>query len=539
MVGMCHKTIDKLLSYLTTDNLRIIHISQKINSNIYNNNEKDKTVAFDQTSYWYKVPYHLENIAVYKLEQWKNPRLLQSLSLPPANPYIVSNPIIYSKEGTTRQIPEVVEQSDGLTIWYKQDITFKVPKGYIYINIDAPQSIASIKNIAMTRLLVDLYSDTLIEENYDAELAGIHYHLYAHQGGVTLELSGISEKQGDLLAKLLKSLKGHQLNKKHFELLKQQLLNYWNNSDTSKSISQLFSSLSSMMQPLNTSSDELKRALTNIDFDHFVNFSQTVFREINIEVLIHGNWLTHHVNQISKVIKNTFSSLCSAKHTILLPILDISANGELIIPINLPDHDYACIVYYPQPDKNIKTIAKVMISTHFLSPLFFQEMRTEKQYGYLVGVGYIPLNRYPGIAFYIQSPHTPPADLASAIDDFISTSITVIEQMTDEEWQHLQQGLSGQLQENDSSLRVKSQRFWAALCNDDIEFNHKKQLINSILSITLHEIKIFITENLAVKSKPDRLLLVSSTDKVIHPITKDQTIINNISDFSKKCQRKY
>ena len=111
----------------------------------------------------------------------------------------MNKPTIYRLTGITKKNPEVIEQANGLTIWYKQDTSFKVPKGYIYINIDAPLSIANIENIAMTRLLVNLYSDTLIEENYDAELAGIHYHLYAHQGGVTLALSGISEKQGDLL----------------------------------------------------------------------------------------------------------------------------------------------------------------------------------------------------------------------------------------------------------------------------------------------------------------------------------------------------
>ena len=539
MAGMSHKTIEKLLSYLTTDNMRVIHISQKINSNIYTNNKQNKTIAFDQNSYWYQVPYHVEHIAPYKLEQWKSPQVFQALYLPPANRYIVNKPTIYRLTGITKKNPEVIEQANGLTIWYKQDTSFKVPKGYIYINIDAPLSIANIENIAMTRLLVNLYSDTLIEENYDAELAGIHYHLYAHQGGVTLALSGISEKQGDLLDKLLKSLKGHQLEKKHFELFKQQLLNHWDNNDTSKSISQLFSALSSMMQPLNPRSHQLKKALTNIGFDQFVAFSKVVFKEINIEVLIHGNWLNHHVEHISKIIKNTFSSLCSTKNILVFPVLDVSSHGELIIPITLPEPDYASIVYYPQPEKSIKTIAKVMLTSHLLSPLFYKEMRTEKQFGYLVGVGYIPFNRYPGIAFYIQSPHTPAADLINAIDGFISTSITIIEKMTDEEWQHLQHGLSGQLQEKDSSLRIKSQRFWAALCNKDIKFKHKEQLIDSILSITSTEITTFITECLMVKSQPDRLLFLSSIGKDTASITTNKTIINNIHDFSQKCQRKF
>lgn len=538
MLGTCHQTIELLLGYLSAENMRIIHISQNINnkestSGPINNKE------FDQTSYWYQVPYRVEKICAVKLTQWQQPNLNSLLFLPPKNPYIMGKPEVYSDNGSTKN-PMVIEQSDGLTIWYKQDTIFKVPKGYIYISIDAPNSIKSTESIAMTRLLVDMYSDTLIEENYDAELAGIHYHLYAHQGGVTLQLSGISEKQGDLLVKLIESLKGHTLDKAHFELLKQQLLNHWQNADTSKSISQLFSTLSSMMQPLNPNSEALNLALKAVDFDHFVEFSSTLFNHVSIDVLVHGNWLDDHVEQISKTIKNTFEDLYSSKNKVEYPILDIQFQGQLTVPITIPEHDHASVVYYPQADKEISTIAKVMITSHLLSPLFFQEMRTEKQYGYLVGVGYIPLNRYPGIAFYIQSPHTTPEDLVEAIDEFIITSVDKIKQMSAQEWQHLQHGLSGQLQEKDSSLRIKSQRFWAALCNDDIEFNHKEKLVNSILTLDMSDIIDFISGSLSKASNPDRLLFLSETKEVkISTNNKNQTIINNINDFTKICQRKY
>ncbi|MCJ8321833.1 MAG: insulinase family protein [Colwellia sp.] len=539
MQGMCHQTIELLLNYLSAENMRIVHISKNINNAENSSINSDESKTFDQTSFWYQVPYRIEKICQEKLALWQQPKLNSSLFLPPKNPYILGKPEVYKDNGTTTN-PKVIEQLDGLTIWYKQDTIFKVPKGYIYISIDAPNSIKSTENIAMTRLLVDLYSDTLIEENYDAELAGIHYQLYAHQGGVTLQLSGISEKQGELLTKLIDSLKGHTLDKDHFELLKQQLLNHWKNADTSKSISQLFSTLSSMMQPLNPSSEALYQALKAVDFDHFVGFSSTLFSQISIEVLIHGNWLKCHVNQISETIKNTFDGLYSEKNKVKYPILDIKSQGELLIPITLPEHDHASVIYYPQADKEISTIAKVMITSHLLSPFFFQEMRTEKQYGYLVGVGYIPLNRYPGIAFYIQSPHTSPEELIKAIDEFIVTSVDKIKQMSQQEWQHLQHGLSGQLLEKDSSLRIKSQRLWAALCNNDTEFNHKEQLVNSILAIDEQEVIDFISQSLSKASNPDRLLFISETKQFkIQSTDKNRIIINNINDFTKNCQRKY
>ena len=271
----------------------------------------------------------------------------------------------------------------------------------------------------------------------------MHYHLYAHQGGITLQLSGISEKQAALLAKLIQSLQNHQIPEAHFELLKQQMICQWKNADKSKSISQLFATLSATMQPFNPSSDSLWQALSKINFQQFIQFIKQFFNKITIEVLIHGNWRAEHAQAISQTIKTTFFDRYSAKNAIKYPMLDIRQQGELIFPMTLADHDHACVIYYPQADKSLATIAHTIITNHLLSPLFFQEMRTEKQYGYLVGVGYIPINRYPGIAFYIQSPHTEATTLITAIDDFINNCLNKLDYMTKKEWQQLQQGLAG------------------------------------------------------------------------------------------------
>ena len=41
--------------------------------------------------------------------------------------------------------------------------------------------------------------------------------------------------------------------------------------------------------------------------------------------------------------------------------------------------------------------------------------------------------------------------------------LLLLNDMTAEQWQHLQTGLAGQLQEKDTNLRIKSQRFWSAI----------------------------------------------------------------------------
>lgn len=536
MDGATQADITKLLSYLTPTNMRII--------------ELNRTIETSKTSRWYQVPYQVTPIDAEQLVQWQNRDKNQQLALPEKNSYIVENPLVFSSQQNEDDIerptlPQLIEQADGFSVWFKQDHTFKVPKGYIYLGIDSPITIESNSQIAMTRLFVDLYSESVIEQHYDAELAGIHYHLYAHQGGLTLQLSGLSHNQGLLLEKLLTELKNFSCNEAQFLLFKQQLITHWQNSENSKSIAQLFSKLSSVMQPKNPSSQQLIAALLPISLAEFNRYCQQLFNDIAIEVLIHGNWRNQEANQLKGIIKSAFAQQTSDNNTVKVPVLDIQNKGSIDLPLLLPEHDHAAVIYYPMAERELDVIAKTMIISQILSPQFFQEMRTEKQYGYLVGVGFVPINRYPGIAFYIQSPNVSAPELINAISDFINQCYIAIAKMDEEEWRYLQLGLASQLQEKDTSLRIRSQRFWAAICNKETNFTQKQKLIETILSLSLKDIEGFITKQLCTvideqDNNVDRFNLMSfkAAEQQVNTFA-DENHENSAKSITNKCSIKF
>ncbi|NMP32996.1 peptidase M16 [Thalassotalea sp. M1531] len=529
MEGMCDKSITELLAFINPENCRVIKIGQQYRC--------------DKVSHWYQVPYAINNIKQKTLEKWAKIDIYEQLFLPDENPYIVEKPKVWPHSYESNK-PALIETQNGLCIWYKQDTTFKVPKGYIYLGIDSPLAVSSTANIAMTRLFADLFTDKVIEEHYDAELAGIHYHLYAHQGGITLQVSGLSEKQPLLLGKLLSSLTNHSFNEEQFNLLKNQQLKQWENADKNKSISQLFSTLSAFMQPHNPSSEQLKEALAPISFDAFNHFCHQLFEHVTLDVLIHGNWLENHAHDIAELIKDAFDHNFDGRNHVSCPIIDISEQKEIIIPVEMLDHDHAAVCYYPLTEKDNDSTALTMLTSHLLAPIFFQEMRTEKQYGYLVNVGYIPINRYPGIAFYIQSPNTLPCQLIEAMDEFVEQADKKISTISEQQWLTFKHGLAAQLKEKDTSLRTKSQRFWAAICNKDFEFNRKQLLIESIEKVTLADISSFLNELIRCDEHHhyiERVTLVSSDN--INDLTHWQSRVAEIvlmpQEFTQNSKRKY
>ena len=532
MEGQNTATLTALLEFMVASNMRIISIDKDGPDQPHSN-----------TSKWYQVPYTVNDIEQQQIEQWQQAAYLPELTLPNKNPYIVARPALLKDDNENNSNltpPAVIHQQNGLNVWFKHDTSFNTPKGYIYLSIDSPAVIESASTIAMTRLFIDLYSDAVIEEHYDAELAGIHYRLYSHQSGLTLQLSGISTKQEQLLPLLLNSLMQGKFCQNKFELFKQQLLSHWHNAENSKSISQLFANLSATMQPKSPSSQTLINALEKIEFHEFKSFLPRIFEKTAVDVLIHGNWLKQSADKIITDIKQVFAGKLSESNQVHTPCIDIQGLGSLTFPIELPEHDHAAVLYYPMPQKDLRTVALTMLTNQLLSPIFFQEMRTEKQYGYLVGVGFIPINRYPGIAFYIQSPHTDSVTLTKAMDEFIARSNNYITNLSAEHWQHLQFGLASQLQEKDSNLRIKSQRYWAAICNKEASFSQKQKLISIIERLSINDVAEFLQQYFHGDESKDRLSLLSYENNAeLEKMAKSVSINDNIETLLKKCQRKY
>ncbi|MGK0387075.1 MAG: insulysin, partial [Patiriisocius sp.] len=160
--------------------------------------------------------------------------------------------------------------------------------------------------------------------------------------------------------------------------------------------------------------------------------------------------------------------------------------------------------------------------------------------GYLVGVGFIPINCYPGIAFYIQSPHTDSITLTEAMNDFIARTNHYITHLPTEHWQHLQFGLASQLQEKDTNLRIKSQRYWAAICNREASFDQKQKLIAMIKTISIDNVAEFLQQYFNGAELKDSLSLLSYENKTqLDKMTKNIAINDNIEFLLKKCQIKY
>lgn len=470
---------DWLFEFFTPQNMRVVLVSQNIETN--------------KEAHWYQTPYSVQSIDTDILTA------LQSLSpntgtfaYPGPNPYLKLSAKIEEKDFKAKH-PIAINSTKGWQCWFKQDLKYNVPKGNIYVGLDLPNGVKDIKQQAMMRLFCEVFLDEAAKTHYQAEMAGLNYNLYAHNSGITLYTSGLSNNQQELLTQLVEQLFELQPTRSRFEEMKRQLLKHWRNAESNKPISQLFSLLNSNLVPGYATAQDLASELQDIDLAEFQSFCDHLFDEVFVELLIYGNWNTRQATAISESLKVQFKQ-CKLVGDQQRQLRKLDNTGLLELSKKVEHQDDAALLYLqgvvPNESKTHSDLlekALFIIVSQILAPFVFNHLRTEKQLGYLVGGGYMPLCNVPGLALYVQSHDYDGQQLKQELHNCLESFNLHLQSLSVQDFLRHQNAVSHQYSEPASNLVQQSQQYWISIGNKDYDFDYKRKIIEEINSISLQD----------------------------------------------------
>jgi secreted Zn-dependent insulinase-like peptidase len=487
-----HET-KQLLSMMSADNMRLMTVAKE--------SQVEKQAA------WYDTPYKVSPLAAEQLERWASVTTRSALKLPEKNPFIVANPQTRSDKSNTI-VPKIVAEGEGYRIWHKKDDEFNVPKGHLYLSLDSDQASSTPRQAALTRLYVEMLIDYLTEPTYQAEVAGLNYNIYPHQGGITLHLTGFTGNQEKLLTLIINKARERNFTEQRFDMIKKQILRSWNNVAQAKPISQLFTSLTVTLQKRSFEPARMAEELAVLSLEDLHNHVSAFYKKVYLEGLVYGDWLEHETQNLGKRLQHLLSLVTKPSAESSRELVNLDKRGSLLREKNIAHQDSAIIVYYQSRAATPERMALFSLLNHTMSSTFFHELRTKQQLGYMVGTGYLPLNRHPGIIFYVQSPTTGPRQLLEAIDEFIADFNYAVMQITNEQWESTKQGMISQIMENDTNLKTRSQRYWVSLGNRDYQFNQRETVVAEVMKLTRADLIKFMVAHMRSKDC-DRLVLFS------------------------------
>ncbi len=473
----------QLLSYFHERNLRLMLIAPD--------------VAVDRQARWYHTPYSQLPLSAGLLDKLQKAKPLPDCHLPKNNPYLVDELQLLDKSAS-RQLPQLYYQADGLKLWFKPDADFQTPKGHIFVELTLPNTLMDMTALALTKLWLELFLDDINEQFYAATTAGLHYNLHVQQHGLTLHCSGLAGNQIGLLHDILLQMPQRQLSAARFTELQRQLVQHWQNQARNKPITQLFSKLSALLQPLNPESDTLAKVLDNCSFADFQAFYARMFQKVHLEALMIGHWTEQDAAMLQQQLASWLDTVPQQRcQRLERHSHNTESVGPIWLELPLAQDDEALVIYLPARDRDPKTMALFMLANHLISPEYFHELRTEQQLGYLVGTGYVPMNLRPGMAFYIQSPRADAKFLYQATLSFYQRFLSELPELDSDEFSALKQGLCSQIRERDNSLGNRAKRIWLAIGQGDYQCCLSEQIQHELNVLTLADFTAFCQSLLA------------------------------------------
>ena len=480
---------------------------------------------------WYHTPYSVAPIAASRMKFFLSGNWRSSFVLPKANQFLPPNKPLNPINPEFIHPKQIISEN-GLDIWYGQDDKFKQPKGDCFLTFDCHAVNEGIQLTTAKRLWVALLNEKLNQKYYQANLAGMHFHFYPHQGGFSLQTNGFSANQLEFCTNLLTQIVVNEDFSDSFSQVKAKQYQGLSNALLNKPINRLFSKLSVLMQQQNQAPSYMAQVMENLTLDDIEVTKVKLLGQFHLEGMMFGDWSPEEAYRVSADIKK-FRMMHSTCAKIQRGVADIRHSKAISYQVECQHKDPAVVIYFQAPDASLKNVALTILAEQLLATPFFNQLRTEQQLGYLVGSGYIPYNQHPGIGFYIQSPHHPAEYLIDAIHLFLQQFVENINQFM-RVWDSLKKGVMKQLLEKDTNLSMKSQRLWMAIGNQDTTFTYSSQMTQTILDIDFSELKGYLISLVSRQGFGEAILYSAGSQPA--QISFQTEVITDIQSFKSNSQ---
>jgi secreted Zn-dependent insulinase-like peptidase len=137
------------------------------------------------------------------------------------------NANLLSGSNNVSQDPILLEDSEGLKLYWGRDTDFQRPKASYRYKIYSPEKFTDLRSQVLMTLYIAAVNESMNEASYPAKLAGMNYNVSNDAEGISIVVNGYSDSIDDLLKEVLLNMKNISIPEGQFEALRDKIIRYW------------------------------------------------------------------------------------------------------------------------------------------------------------------------------------------------------------------------------------------------------------------------------------------------------------------------
>ncbi|AFP30314.1 insulinase family protein [Marinobacter sp. BSs20148] len=491
----------EILEQLTPDNLLLFVL------------QPEPDLGEARATQWYNTQWQQEPLSAQQLNQPANAALASQLALPKANPFIPENLAMLS--GNTMNQPEQLLSAganDGLNnggeieLWYARDTRFGTPKANVYLSLRTPLAQESARNAVLLRLLTDALNTNLNAWAYSARLAGLDFSIYPHLRGLTLRVGGYSDQTSTLLRQILQQVANPELTQQRFDIARQNLVDSLVNQSRNRPSEQIADYIQTALLEGAWQNEDKLKAAQEVTLNDLQAFQQQLMTGLDPVMLVHGNLSAASALNMAQQARALIMADSQYTNVERSRIRQIPA-GETRVNMNISHPDTGYALYLQGPNTSLAERAQYRLLTQIIRSPFYENIRTQRQLGYIVYATSFEMLETPALALIVQSPDTRPQAINAAVDEFMESFASTLAGLGSKELEQEKQAVISGILEQERQLGDISGRFWSEIDRGNSNFDSREQLAAAIENVSLAQLQS--TFRTALEQR-ERALLVTS-----------------------------
>ena len=433
-----------------------------------------------ELSAFYQTPFSVETMDKDVIEALEVTDSDFNLSLVGKNPYIPSDLDLISE--TKDQLPVLVTDTDGLRVWHQKSTDFGIPKGKIVISMES-EAVNGLAGYSLAELYTAYIQDQLRQSLYPAYMAGLSFSISPTAEGVSIVVDGYSDKQLELLKTLLSAITVASIDANQLMLVKQQLIRDKQNTKREYPFRQImthhYADIAGRYVPIEQI--EILKSVLVAGVEAFV---KQLLYEVRVDALVTGNHSDQAARQVASLLAGfNLKDLASTRSVVRLP--EEHRVREVFV-----EHNDAVLLHYIQGDSHsLKERALISLLANIISSPFYNELRTEKQLGYVVAVFPMHIDRVPGMSFIVQSPVVSESQLQEEFEGFSQHFAKSIQDLTEDGLLVHKKALLVNLEDDPENLNELTARSLKAISLGYNNFDFRERLAQSIKAVNIDDIR--------------------------------------------------
>ncbi|WWC92904.1 uncharacterized protein L201_007866 [Kwoniella dendrophila CBS 6074] len=448
---------------------------------------------FDQKEVIYGTDYKRVRFDEEFLKEAMSGQVIRELQLPGPNLFIPEKLDVEKFDVNEPAMrPLLLKDTPSSRLWYKRDDRFWQPRANLDILLHSPILQTTPRNAVLSRLFCDLFTDSITEDVYDADLAELSFSLWNEHQWIGISAGGFSDKLAVLTETMLNKFKNFKIDEGRFKEIVEATRLEWKNFALADPYGiALFWDAYVSRETAWTQEERLKELefVTSADVEAF---GKEVLSRLFIETLVHGNTSPEGAKEIQEMVEKVLSPRPLMAAEIKAPrSLVPPAATEHIWALDVPNKAEVngAVVYHLHvgDPTDVELRNKLSLFSQIASEPAFDVLRTKQQLGYIVFSHASSSSGSMGYSVIVQSEKSTEF-VENRIESFLNGLKQTISDMTDDEFEKHKQSLIQKKSEKPKNLSEESKRFWGRVKDRYYEFSKRENDVEALKKITKSDI---------------------------------------------------